>query len=120
MNAYKVVSSWDLDGDGFAAVTEHVLAEDIDDAHTRYMRANFPESGQAEGLSLAITSDSEFDPYDMLLDFEEEIKDMLDYKQFLVGRIDDLYTYVTDLRFVDPQVKLNMLEHCVFLRNKLS
>ncbi len=120
MNVYKVVSEWELDGDGFAAVTENVLAKDIDEAHSRYMKANFPESGQAEGLAITITSDVEFDPYDMLSDFEEEIKDLLEYKQDLVTRIDDLYEYVTDLRGIDPQVKLNMLEHAVFLRNKIS
>lgn len=119
MNAYQVVSSWSHEG-SFAEVTEYVLANSIEEAREQFM-TTLPGGPSLDfNLDITVSTAVDFNPYDYMEDLEEHVKECTLYKNIIASSLDDLYTYVSDLKQVDPQIKLNMLEHVIYLRNLLK
>jgi len=118
MNAYQVTTSWNHEG-SFAEVTEYVLASSIEEARDQFM-SSVPGSSLDLHLDITVSTAVDFDPYEFLEDIEEHVKECNIYKDTIARNLDDLYTYVTDLKRVDPQLKLNMLEHVIHVRNLLK
>ncbi len=118
MNAYRVTTSWNHEG-SFAEVTEYVLANSIEEARDQFTGIK-GESGLDFSLDVTVSTATDFDPVEYLSDLEEHVKESNTYKNSIISNLDDLFVYVTDLKHVDPAIKLNMLEHVIYVRNLLK